>query len=165
MAKKAAEAEKATVGAKEKTEEEKAAEAATANPGSASSDPSPPPTATSVSPTAPGVGEPAEFQIGRRYWVPQKNLPNAIAELKEKPLSKACWLILEDGVNKSKRMRFLETKMSVIAKTIQVSADNVASEVATEVLAADVAEQQQVVDAQVAANNWAKAANVCDEDE
>ena len=163
MAKKAAEAEKATVGAKETTEEEKAAEAATADPGSASSDPAPPPTATSVSPTAPGVGEPAEFQIGMRYWA-HKKLPDAIAELKEKPLSNACWLILEDGVNKGTRLRFPKTKMTTIAKAIQVLADKVvASEVATEVAASDVAEQQQAVAAEVATTNWENAANVWDE--
>ena len=60
-----------------------AAEAATLNPGSASDAPPPPATATRVSTTAPGVVEP-EYQIGMRYWVPQRNLPAAIGELKDK---------------------------------------------------------------------------------
>ena len=93
-----------------------AAEAATVNPGSASSDPAPPPTATSVSPTAPGVGEPT-YEIGMRSWAPQRNLPVAIGELKEKALTKYCWLVLEDGVHKSKRMRFVKCKMELISRT------------------------------------------------
>ena len=59
-------------------------------------------------------------------------------------------------------MRFAKTKMDLIARTLHISVAPVVSEPE---LAADVAEEQLVAQAEVAAANWAAAASVWDDDD